>query len=758
MANEDNSGGSRLLGSNQLQSSIDALTQAIQALVGKVGGSNSQGPAGSNTTFSSFGQTFGNQSQSPNGGGARFSGLANTLNGIATGGNGSSGGGGSLAGAVAGGLGGMASSALGSGSNYSMGGYGSLLPGNNMAAMTSVSAYLQQASIGYGNNYNVLTSLRNMAGFGNSTNNLAFNAQDAMQGMSTIYANSGSSGGLLSARGTNMYTMAGLTGITNPGMSFNQQAQMASQIYSPQMSMAMMQLGYGTTPLKMGGGSNGSAQVLQSMMQRWFGSSSVNMNKLNSNLGSNGLITANLQALGLSGDTLNAMENNLRVYNTMSSKGYTASQIDNTFTGMTARAGTAAHDQAISTLDKTMGKTFTQSLTQTEKNKAAVGTQRAGDQTIQFQNALAQSTEYINKFNRALNALINSKAGRGLSTAAGFLGPIVSLFGGAVTAAPGGGGGSPAPAKSPTPAGPSGAAMAAVGFAKEELGVPYVWGGESPGKGFDCSGLVQWSYSQAGVSIPRTSQSQWAALKGKAVPLNQVQAGDLLFTAGSDGTAAAPGHVAMMVSGSQLIQAPYTGTDVQLDPYNPADWLYAARPTGSTTAAANTPTGAPGSGSAGTSASGVGATGTSGLAFGMGGGSYSDEAAALGYIISGMPNPGASALPGFGAGPSGATTNGSSGSATTSIMGGGMAGASRAIMTGSPSLFMPTGGGGGISLNITVAPGAVVMNGAATGGAAPGTPGVQSSDVQTAGEALGSAIASYLERQALIQKLAAGVS
>ncbi len=126
----------------------------------------------------------------------------------------------------------------------------------------------------------------------------------------------------------------------------------------------------------------------------------------------------------------------------------------------------------------------------------------------------------------------------------------------------------------------SGSAKQAVGAAESQVGVPYVYGDEIPGVGFDCSGLVQWAYKQAGVDLPRTSQAQWSSLKGKSVPLSQVQEGDLVFTAGSDGSATSPGHVGMMINGHQLIQAPYTGANVQIIGYNPRGWNFAARPSG----------------------------------------------------------------------------------------------------------------------------------------------------------------------------------
>jgi peptidoglycan DL-endopeptidase CwlO len=103
----------------------------------------------------------------------------------------------------------------------------------------------------------------------------------------------------------------------------------------------------------------------------------------------------------------------------------------------------------------------------------------------------------------------------------------------------------------PVPAGVGGAIQAA----ESQLHVPYVWGGETPGVGFDCSGLVQWSFAQAGISLPRTSGAQYAATTH--ISLADMQPGDLLFygPGGSD-------HVAMYVGGGSMIEAPYTGASV----------------------------------------------------------------------------------------------------------------------------------------------------------------------------------------------------
>ncbi|WP_405560567.1 NlpC/P60 family protein [Streptomyces sp. NBC_01180] len=103
----------------------------------------------------------------------------------------------------------------------------------------------------------------------------------------------------------------------------------------------------------------------------------------------------------------------------------------------------------------------------------------------------------------------------------------------------------------------SGRAAAAVAAARSALGRPYVWGANGP-SGFDCSGLMQWAYAHAGVSLPRTSQEQRYA--GRRIPLSQAQPGDLVVYR-SDAS-----HVAMYMGNGQVLHAPYPGARVRYDP------------------------------------------------------------------------------------------------------------------------------------------------------------------------------------------------
>ena len=123
---------------------------------------------------------------------------------------------------------------------------------------------------------------------------------------------------------------------------------------------------------------------------------------------------------------------------------------------------------------------------------------------------------------------------------------------------------------------PNQTAAAAMAFALRQVGKPYLWGATGP-DAYDCSGLVYAAYAAAGIHIARTTY-QWRQ-DGPQVPLSQIRAGDLLFSAGSDGTPASPGHVVMYLGGGQVIQAPQTGQDVQIDPLDLTGVVAATRPT-----------------------------------------------------------------------------------------------------------------------------------------------------------------------------------
>ncbi len=109
------------------------------------------------------------------------------------------------------------------------------------------------------------------------------------------------------------------------------------------------------------------------------------------------------------------------------------------------------------------------------------------------------------------------------------------------------------------PGGGSGVGPAAVNDALKFLGMPYLWGGEDPSTGFDCSGLVQYVYGRHGVKLPRVAEAQ--AQVGIPVPPESLQAGDALFFADSSGYIH---HEGMYLGGGFFIASPKTGDVIKI--------------------------------------------------------------------------------------------------------------------------------------------------------------------------------------------------
>lgn len=113
------------------------------------------------------------------------------------------------------------------------------------------------------------------------------------------------------------------------------------------------------------------------------------------------------------------------------------------------------------------------------------------------------------------------------------------------------------------PSGPTPYAGPAIAAALGKLGSPYVWGDEGPST-FDCSGLVQWSYLQAGLVLPRLASDQYFA--STPVPTDQMQPGDLLVYAYDTGDPDTIHHIAMYIGNGQMVHAPHTGDVVRIAP------------------------------------------------------------------------------------------------------------------------------------------------------------------------------------------------
>jgi cell wall-associated NlpC family hydrolase len=104
---------------------------------------------------------------------------------------------------------------------------------------------------------------------------------------------------------------------------------------------------------------------------------------------------------------------------------------------------------------------------------------------------------------------------------------------------------------------PTHAARVAVRYAEARIGLPYQWGGTGP-DGFDCSGLTSMAWKHAGVTIPRTSQEQWAGLRHVSKPAP----GDLVFSYWTDpADPASPNHVQIYAGHGDVIGADTTDVE-----------------------------------------------------------------------------------------------------------------------------------------------------------------------------------------------------
>jgi cell wall-associated NlpC family hydrolase len=95
----------------------------------------------------------------------------------------------------------------------------------------------------------------------------------------------------------------------------------------------------------------------------------------------------------------------------------------------------------------------------------------------------------------------------------------------------------------------------AVRLARQQLGVPYVWGGSSP-SGFDCSGLVSWVYGRLGIGLPHNAAALYGV--GRPVRLASMRPGDLVFFPGL-------GHVGIYIGHGRMIHAPQSGRNVEIE-------------------------------------------------------------------------------------------------------------------------------------------------------------------------------------------------
>ncbi len=104
--------------------------------------------------------------------------------------------------------------------------------------------------------------------------------------------------------------------------------------------------------------------------------------------------------------------------------------------------------------------------------------------------------------------------------------------------------------------------------ASTQLGRPYRSGGESPSKGFDCSGLIYWSFLQNGVKVPRVTTDQ--ARAGRPVPRNRLQPGDIIVFRAPSGPNGL--HTGLYAGQGKFIHSPNSRSKVRVDSLTTPYW------------------------------------------------------------------------------------------------------------------------------------------------------------------------------------------
>lgn len=398
-------GGTLSVGTNNLQTSIDTLTNAINRLI--TSGSFSSSGGGSTT-----------RQASPQGGGSFFPPVVNPFSppnqpGMGGGGSGGSGN----------------VQAPQPFNQRTLAGFGAIVGAFNMygqqqmPTQLALDQYVRQSQLGMTTNGGWSTNQLRMQAFGTNNTNLnalASNPMDAIAMTQQLQFLGGSPLYGMSQMGRAGYGAAASFGMTNSALSGSQMAALAQQMYNPVLSQRMIAMGYGLSPRALGGGPpQQMGAIMQSILRGWYDKNSVAPGTLYRTLSEGGRGYANLQALGLNPTQIAPV---LQGYNQLFNAGYTPNQATRLFT----QAGykNPAGDAARATLNN-LGVSTANSDIQALKNAQSVLTGRAADVANGFNSGLKTAASLLTGFNEALSAVMkNLRLDYPIGYAGGFGGVI----------------------------------------------------------------------------------------------------------------------------------------------------------------------------------------------------------------------------------------------------------------------------------------------------------------------------------------------
>jgi hypothetical protein len=399
---EDFGGPATTTGSNELQSSIDSLTAAVDRLnqtMGAKGRGGSGGNGKGTVTGNAGNPTFG--FNSPADGGNSNTGFMNQfMGGFGGKNNGPTGKGGFFgAGAApAAGFGAVVASAVSFGKGQ-------------MPGQVGMSSFVQSQALNmpFGSNGTSAGNAIRFSAYGARGQNLnagALGTADASAGAAIIGSVSGTPLPQGSSFGRSVMGAANLYGYANPGQGYAASAQMAATQYNPQTSMAMMQAGM-QPALTPGGGQQSSAAIMQGWSQRMFGKNAVNPTALAHAMRAGGVGDLNFQQVygqqAPQFEAAYAATNRLMFGNGKNAPSMTAAAA-NTLMTQASRGSTAQMNKAQATLGR---YGVNRSDQQQIQNLGATQTGRSSDVANSFNTGLAAATSSLTSFSNVLTTIVN---------------------------------------------------------------------------------------------------------------------------------------------------------------------------------------------------------------------------------------------------------------------------------------------------------------------------------------------------------------
>lgn len=426
MADENNIGASRLLGTNGLQQSVDSLSSQVNRLSSDIGqllgavnnmaGSynRSTGSSGSNMGMA-WNASSNRSTYSSNGGGGRFTGGATFAAGRANGGGGSFGGAGRLSTGLA-----VTAGVLGGLTNYA---------NKNMSTNMQMDFYGIQSAVSGGFTGGPQGPSQTARALAFNNNYAALNATDAAKAAyinQYTFGNSQFNGQANPAFVSGM-RQANAFGYASPTLGAAAAATAAQQTFSGRAAMVAPALGL-ASPYLGNGVKNSMGNIANSILQRTFGNQQVSAKQFNASIQQGGSLAVNLQyfgqALGWNQQTIQEYQNYLQGQNAWTNKGGSIAQYDK----LTQQAA-AGNKSAINQLAKTTG--MGASMFENQRNLNSTKLTRQNDILDSLAPAFDNATKAVNQFSSALTSFLKTThLDQLIGTGAGWAAPFSNALGG----------------------------------------------------------------------------------------------------------------------------------------------------------------------------------------------------------------------------------------------------------------------------------------------------------------------------------------